>query len=201
MVYSIKLLEAPLIKNNIITDKEMFLKICKNDLKALELLYDRYAPLLYTMAIKIVGDKENAGKVLSESFLIIWRWAEEFDFVINNVYTWMILLVRNKAVDELKRMRGDTNLPEYNDEYEILKILPQLSYNIESLEREYILKQSEEISEFVNILSEDQKNLFSLAFYKGLDEKFIADELGIPAATIKPQIQSVMGILMEKLIN
>ena len=113
----------------------------------------------------------------------------------------MILLVRNKAIDELKRMRGDTNLPDYNDEYEILKILPQLSYSIESLEREYILKQSEEISEFVNILSEDQKNLFSLAFYKGLDEQLLADELGVPAATIKPQIQSIMGILMEKLIN
>jgi RNA polymerase sigma-70 factor, ECF subfamily len=190
-----------LIKDNIITDKEMFLKICKNDLKALELLYDRYAPLLYTIAIKIVGDKEKAGKVLSESFLIVWRWAEEFDFIINNVYTWMILLVRNKAIDELKRMRGDTNLPDYNDEYEILKILPQLSNCIESLEREYILKQSDEISEFVNSLSEDQKNLFSLVFYKGLDEKFIVDELGIPAATIKPQIQSVMGILMEKLFK
>ena len=179
----------------------MFLKICKNDLKALELLYDRYAPLLYTMTIKIVGDEEKAGKVLSESFLIIWKWSEEFDFIINNVYTWMILLVRNKAIDELKRMRGDVNLPDYNDEYEILNILPQLSNRNESLEREYILKQSAEISELLNSLSEDQKNLFSLAFYKGLDEKLIADQLGIPAATIKPQIQSVMGILMEKLIN
>ena len=179
----------------------MFLKICKNDLKALELLYDRYAPLLYTMTIKIVGDEEKAGKVLSESFLIIWKWSEEFDFIINNVYTWMILLVRNKAIDELKRMRGDANLPDYNDEYEILEILPQLPDSIESLEREYILKQSDEISDLINSLPEDQKNLFSLAFYKGLDEKIIADELGIPAAAIKPKIQSLMGILMEKLIK
>ncbi len=153
------------------------------------------------MAIKIVGDKEKAGKVLSESFLIIWRWAEEFDFIINNVYTWMIFLVRNKAIDELKRMRGDANLTDYNDEYEILNILPQLSRSIESLEREYILKQSNEISEVVNSLSEDQKNLFFLAFNKGPDEKLIADELGIPEAAVKSKIQSVMGILMEKLIK
>jgi RNA polymerase sigma-70 factor (ECF subfamily) len=190
-----------LIKNSIITDKEILLKIGKNDLEAFDLLYDRYAPLLYTMIKKISGDKETSEKILTETFLIIWRWAEEFDFVIHNVYTWMVLLARNKAIDSLKRQRGDCSLPEYNDEYEILRILPQISHENESMEREYILKQCDEISAIVNSLTDEQKYLFSLVYYKGMDEKNIAAKLGIPAATVKPQIQYIMGILMQNLIK
>lgn len=190
-----------MIKNNLISDQEIFLKIRENDPEALKVLYDRYTPLLFPIIKKIVEDKETAESVLLETFLIVWRWAEEFDFSVNNVFSWMILLARNKAIDTLKRRRGDTDLQEYNDEHEILNILPQLSPKNESLEREYILRQTNEIFRIIESMNDEQKNLFSLVFYEGLTTKSIAEKMGLPAAVVKPQIQSLMGMLMEKLIK
>jgi RNA polymerase sigma factor (sigma-70 family) len=190
-----------MIKNSFISDQEILVKVGNNDIEGLGILYDRYAPLLIPMIKEIVDDDETAESVLMDSFLIGWKWAEEFDFTVKNVFTWLFLLTRNKAIDTLKRKRGDTDLPEYNDKHEILNILPQLSPKNESLEREYILKQSNEISKIIKSLNEEQKNLFQLFFYKGYDEKGIAEKMGIPGATVKPQIQYIMGILMERLIN
>lgn len=188
-----------MIKNNLISDQEIFLKIRQNNLEALKLLYDRYTPLLYPIIKKIVDDDGTAEKVLAETFLIVWRWAEEFDFPVTNVFCWMILIARNKAIDTLKRRRGDSGVPEYNDEYEILNILPQLSPKNESLEREYILRQLNEIFKIVDTLSDEEKKLFSLVLYDGLTFKEIAEKINIPAAVIRHQTQAMMGSLMEKL--
>lgn len=189
-----------MIKNNLINDIELLIKIRKNDLEALALLYDRYSPLLYAFIKKIVVEQKLANSVIEDTFLIIWRWAEEFDFEIYNVYTWMILIARNKALDTIKRNRGD-ELPEYSDEYEINMILPKLSYEIESIELEHIIKLNEKILAKLNELDEEQHSLFSLAYYEGLDERMISEKLDIPVATVKPQLQYTMEVLMQKLIK
>lgn len=189
-----------MIKNHLISDTELLVKIRKNDIDALALLYDRYSPLLYAFIKKIVIEQKMASSVISDTFLIIWRWAEEFDFEIYNVYAWMILIARNKAIDTLRRNRGDA-MPEYSDEYEIKMILPKLSDEIESIELEHIIKLNEKIIAILNELDEEQHSLISLAYYEGLDEKMISERLDIPVATVKPQLQNIMEILMQKLIK
>jgi RNA polymerase sigma-70 factor (ECF subfamily) len=188
-----------LVNNDLITDEELLLQIRRNDSSALELLYDRYSPLLYTFIKKIVGDKEEAETVLSDVFFIIWKWTEHFDFVIYNAYTWMVLLARVKAIDSLKRKRGDTTIPEYNDEHEIRNILPILSPEIETIELQNVLKMRNTVATTINSLSDEQMYLLSLAYYEGLDEKTIAGKVNIPVANVKLKLQLIMEILMDKL--
>ena len=90
-------------ENSKMTDSELMLKVAGYDSKALEHLYDRYSPILYTLIKKIVDDKEVAEEVLSDVFVIIWKKIDQFDFKTNNVYTWLITIARNKAIDTLKR--------------------------------------------------------------------------------------------------
>ncbi|MBS4035617.1 MAG: sigma-70 family RNA polymerase sigma factor [Ignavibacterium sp.] len=177
------------------------MKIGKNDLTAFELFYKRYSSLVYTVSLKILGNKESAERNLAEIFLIVWKWAEDFDFVVQNVFTWMVLLTRNKAIDSLRRFKGNGTLPIYNDEHEIKYILPKLSIEIESLEREYILKLSENIKNIIDSLNDEQKDLFFMVYYEGLDEKAIAEKLKIPVAALKLQIQYIIEILMQKIIR
>ncbi len=56
------------------------LKVAGYDSKALEHLYDRYSPLLFTLINKIVEGKETAGDALSDIFVIIWRKSDQFEF-------------------------------------------------------------------------------------------------------------------------
>lgn len=190
-----------MLKDHIISDQELLIKIGKNDLSALDLFYNRYSALVYTIALKITENNQLAEKVVTETFLTIWKWAEDFDFTVHNVFTWMVLLARNKSIDTKRRNLNDKTIPVYNDEFEIKYILPKLAPEIESLEREYILKLSDNINEIINSLSDEQKNIFLLVYYNGLDEKIISDKLNIPIAALKLQIQYIMEILMLKIIK
>ena len=88
-----------------LTDGELMMQVAEFDSSALEKLYDRYSTTLFTLINKIVSDKQLAEEILSDVFVIIWNRIDHFDFKANNVYTWLITLAKNKAVDSLKRKK------------------------------------------------------------------------------------------------
>ena len=181
-----------------LTDAEIMLKIAGYDSKALEQLYDRYTPLLYTLIKKIIPEKETAEELLSEVFVIIWRQIEHFDFRTSNVYTWMVTLARNKAIDVKNRTIGKVT-EEYTDDYEKEKILPKLSPEIESVELEEVLGMKEKIEGAMKSLTDAQRYVIELSYLEGLDESGIAEKLKIPSSTVKSKLQVAIGNLMKKI--
>lgn len=181
-----------------LTDSEIMQKIAGYDSKALEQLYDRYTPLLYTLIKKIIPDKETAEEVLSDVFVIIWRRIDEIDFKNSNVFTWMITLARNKAIDVKNRNEGKI-AEAYTDDYEKEKILPKLSPEIESVELEEVLGMKEKIENAIKSLTEAQRYVMELSYYEGLDESGIAEKLKIPSSTVKSKLQVAIGNLMKKI--
>ena len=182
---------------NSLTDAEIMLKIAGYDSKALEQLYDRYTPLLFTLIRKIISDKEAAEEVLSEVFAIIWRQIDNYDFKTSNVYTWMVTLARNKAIDVRNRTAGKVT-EEYNEEYEKEKILPKLSPEIEPMELAEVLLLKEKIEGAIKSLTDAQRYVMELSYYEGLDESVIAEKLKIPSSTVKSKLQVAIGNLMKK---
>ena len=181
-----------------LTDAEIMLKIASYDSKALEQLYDRYTPLLYTLIKRIIPVKETAEEVLSEVFVIIWRQIDQFDFSNSNIYTWMVTLARNKAIDVKNRAIGKVT-EEYTDEYEKEKILPNLSSEIESVELEEVLEMKDKIQGAMKSLTDAQRYVIELSYFEGLDEGGIAEKLKIPASTVKSKLQVAIGNLMKKI--
>lgn len=181
-----------------LTDSEIMQKIAGYDSKALEQLYDRYTPLLYTLIKKIIPDKETAEEVLSEVFVIIWRRIDEIDFKNSSVFTWMITLARNKAIDIKNRNKGKIT-EAYSDDYEKVKILPKLSPEIESVELEEVLGMKEKIESAIKSLTDAQRYVMELSYYEGLDESGIAEKLKIPSSTVKSKLQVAIGNLMKKI--
>lgn len=183
--------------SNSLTDAEIMLKVAGYDSKALEQLYDRYAPILYTLIKKIVTDKDTAEEILSEVFVTVWRQIDQFDFKTNNVYTWLITLARNKAVDVLNRNNGKL-LPEYTEDYEREHIIPKLSPEIEALELADVLNIKDKIEKALGSLTDAQKYVLELSYYGGMDQGEIAGKLNIPTMTVKSKLQVAFGNLMQK---
>lgn len=179
-------------------DSEIMLKIAGYDSKALEQLYDRYAPFLFTLIKKIVTDKETAEEILSDVFVIIWRQIDSFDFKTNNVYTWLVTLARNKAVDVLNR-KGGKQLPEYNDDYEKEYIIPKLSPEVKAIELEEVLENKGKMEKALGSLTDAQRYVLELSYYGGMDQEEIANKLKIPTVTVKSKLQVAIGNLMQKL--
>jgi RNA polymerase sigma-70 factor, ECF subfamily len=183
---------------NSLTDAEIMLKIAGYDSKALEQLYDRYTPLLYTLIKRIIPNKDTAEEVLSEVFVIIWRQIDQIDFKSSNIYTWMVTLARNKAIDIKNRNVGKVT-EQYTEDYEKEKILPKLSPEIESTELEDVLEMKEKIEGAVKSLTGAQRYVMELSYYEGLDEIGIAEKLKIPSSTVKSKLQVAIGNLMKKI--
>lgn len=180
-----------------LTDAEIMLKVAGYDSKALELLYDRYAPILYSLIKKIVTDKESAEEILSDVFVIVWRQIDQFDFMTNNIYTWLVTLSRNKAIDFLNRKLGKS-LPEYTDDYEKEFILPKLSPEIHPIELEEVLNNKNRMEKALNSLTDAQRYVLELSYYGGMDQEEIAAKLKIPTVTVKSKLQVAIGNLMQK---
>lgn len=183
-----------------ITDNELIQRVANKDSKALEILYDKYSPVLFTLIKKIIGDKINAEVVLADVFVIIWQKNELYDFNTNNFYSWLILLARNKSIDFIKRKHGEIT-DEYTDEYENQFIIPKISSEIAPLEIDKAFEKRDIIYSAVNNLTEAQQYVLSLAYYEGLNETEIAEKLNIPLLTVRTKLRVVLNSIKEHLIK
>lgn len=186
-------------ENNNNSDKEIILKVAGSDSKALEELYDRYSPILFTLINKIVQDKPAAEELLSDIFVIIWQKIDQFDSEAGNVYSWMINLARNKAIDFVKRNRNSEEMEKYNDDYENENIIPHLSSSAEPLDLDKVLSMKDKMNGSFNKLTDAQQYVLNLAYYNGYNEEEIARELNIPLPTVKFKISLALGNLNKNL--
>jgi RNA polymerase sigma-70 factor (ECF subfamily) len=182
------------------TDAEIMLKLAGYDSKALEQLYDRYSSMLYALIRKIIPDKELAEEVLSDVFVITWRQMDQFDFKSNNVFTWLVTLARNKAVDAMKREMGKEKR-EYTEEYEKEEILPKLSPEIKAIEFADVNEMREKIKAAISSLADTQKSVIDLSYFEGLDENVIAERLKIPVSSVKSKLHLANNSLTKQIFN
>ena len=183
------------------TDSQLIQKVSEYDSKALEELYDRYAPILYSLVKKIVTDQKVAEELLTDIFVIVWEKSGIINSSANNVYTWLITLARNKAVDRKRRDESGEELPEYNDDYENDYVIPQLSKSIDPLDLNNALSVKENFEEALNNLTDAQQYVVYLAYYEGKTESEIAKKLNIPLPTVKSKIKVALTNLKQNLVS
>jgi RNA polymerase sigma-70 factor (ECF subfamily) len=111
----------------------------------------------------------------------------------------MINLARNKAIDFVKRKRNLEEMEEYNDEYENENIIPHLSSSAEPLNLDKVLSMKDKVDDSFKKLTDAQRYVLKLAYYKGYNEEEIARELNIPLATVKFKIGNALGNLNKNM--
>jgi len=183
------------------TDIELMQRVANYDSKALEVLYNRYSSLLYTLIKKIVSDEQTAENVFIDVFVIIWQKVHLFNLETDNVYTWLITLARNKAVDTLRRSGQNDDLDPYTDEFENQNIIPHLSPVIDPLDIKTAFNVVDEIEIALNKLTEAQQYVLYLAYYEGLTQEEIAARLNIPVLTVKSKMKVILSNLKDNLLK
>ncbi len=183
------------------SDIQIMSKVGDYDSKALEELYDRYSPILYSLIKKIVEDKTKAEEVLTDVFVIVWKCKDLSNILADNVYTWLITLARNKAVDIKRRNENPEGMPGYNDDYEDRFIIPRLSKSIDPLDLNKALSVKDNFEEALNKLTDAQNFVIYLAYYEGKTHSEIAKQLNIPVATVKSKIKISLSNLKQNLVS
>ncbi len=84
------------------TESELIQGLKAKDQKVFSYLYDRYSPALYGVALKVLNDESNASDCLQEVFMKIWRNIDRYDESKGRLFTWMLNITRNTAIDTLR---------------------------------------------------------------------------------------------------
>jgi RNA polymerase sigma-70 factor (ECF subfamily) len=185
-----------------LSDLELMREISQFESRALEELYDRYSPLLYTIIKKIAPDELIANQILVEVFVIIWRKAVRFDFHSKNVYTWLVTLARNKAIDTLRRERASQSTVQfYDDDYEDYFILPTFTKGMDALDFNTAQALKPKIEKSLAKLTDTQKYVLHLAYYEGYTTDEISDRLNVPVETVRGKVMTALHSLRDFLVK
>lgn len=174
------------------SDQELQLmkRIKARDEQALAELYDAYNRLLYGMIISIVKSREEAEDVLQEVFVKIWEKAQSFDEERGNPYSWIVTLTRNKAIDRIRskgyktqqKAQQDVDAPEFTLEGE----------KFDPLETTIFSDRAELVRKALGEIPESQCEVLKIAYYKGMTQSEISEQLDIPLGTVKSRMRQGM---------
>ena len=180
-------------------DSDLVRRMSGGDESAVGRLYDRYGPVLYGIAFRIVGQRADAEEIVAEVFAQAWREAARFESARGSVAAWLTMIARSRALD-LVRARGrrervtETAARERPDEAPAMGTWrgnPQET--VEETERRRHVEAA------LQELSPPQREVIELAFYEGLSQSEIAERLREPLGTVKTRVRLGMQKLRDAL--
>lgn len=155
-----------------------------NDERAFAELYRLSAPKLFAVAVRITRRRDWAEDVLQESFVNIWHHADGYAAHKSAPMTWMTAIVRNRALDWLRRPR-EVEADESHDE--LLAALADERPGPEELLRR--ATDAGRLADCLRQLSDEQQRSITLAFFYGLSHGELAARLERPLGTVKTWIR------------
>jgi RNA polymerase sigma-70 factor, ECF subfamily len=151
---------------------------------AFEIVFDRHGGAAYSLAYRIVGDRARAEDITQEAFLSLWRSGARYDRARGSVRTWLLGIVRNRAIDLLRR--------------DVLEA-PRLAFEEEMAERRRSRDETDEealrrdaarqVRGALKELPADQLRVVELAYFGGMTHSEIAEMLGMPLGTVKGRMR------------
>jgi RNA polymerase sigma-70 factor, ECF subfamily len=180
-------------------DDELMRLVAAADSDALTLLFKRYAGAVYSVAYRMLNDRESAEELLNEAFVRVWRQAPSFDSRRGKFSTWLMSVTRNLAIDELRsrRARPQRSDPLTPDD-------PDLDPADERVDVEGDVWQAERrrlIRQALRELPAPQRQALELAYFEGLTQSEISTRLGDPLGTTKTRIRLGLQKLRDMLLS
>jgi len=148
------------------------------------------------MIYQILQDQKESEDVMQEAFVQMWKKAATYDANRSGLFTWAVMISRNKAIDRLRsRQRRSRVVEAAAVEYDVV---PAAS----AKQADEVLGESEERDRVRAALSKlpgAQKEAIDLAFFGGMTQLEISDKLGAPLGTVKARIRRGLLALREVL--
>ena len=145
-------------------------------------LYDNYAGALLGIINQIIPDRETSNDVLQEVFINIWRKVHTYDPAKGRLFTWMLNVARNAAIDKVRSRNYQENLKNQS----LPEDVNTIGQSVRVQTDDYGLRK------LVGKLKDDQKVLIDLSYFQGFTHEEIAKMLALPLGTVKTRIRSAL---------
>ncbi len=153
-------------------------------------LYQAYSAVLYGHILKVVRDEETAQDVLQDAFVKIWNHIGQYDAGKGRIYTWMLNISRNAAIDKL-RSKG-----------EIMR--GKIRNNGADVDHMPLNRKTEQRTDTIGLdkmvagLRPEYSAIVNLAYYKGYTLDEISKTLDVPLGTVKTRMRAAMQQLRQQ---
>ena len=158
-------------------------------------LYERTHTHLFGVAIRILGDGQSAEDVLQEAYVSIWKSAGGYRSAIDGQsiqpMTWLIAIVRNKALDALRMRsrRKESELTQDDDLHAESEVGANMGTSASAMQLLEQATQALHIDGCMNALEGSHRQSLALAYYQGLSHTEVAAQMGAPLGSVKAWIR------------
>ena len=167
----------------LLADEDLLSLLGDGDAQAFALLYDRHSRAAFSLAYRIMGERQAAEDLAQDAFIRIWRGAPSYRTGRGSVRTWMLSMVRNRGIDQLRSHASRRRTQE-----KIEACAPRSQPN-EAFTETWRNSQRAQVREALNTLPQEQLKILELAYFSGYTHVEIADLLGLPLGTVKGRMQ------------
>jgi RNA polymerase sigma-70 factor (ECF subfamily) len=174
------------------SDVALLRRLAEGDSQAIGILYDRYASVLFPLALRIVRDPAEAEDIVHDAFMVVGDRARQYAPERGSVGAWLVALVRNLSIDRARRRERRGRLGRQILAHESVKVA-----NPEELTAEAALRNR--VRRALQSLPDVQRTTLEIAFFEGLSYPEISLREGVPLGTIKSRVARALMSLREAL--
>jgi RNA polymerase sigma-70 factor, ECF subfamily len=178
-----------------LSDHELLARLRAKQPDALERLYNQYGDMMYGLAFRILGDRQEAEDVIQDIFLNLWNRCT-YDPDRASFKTFLMLLVRSRSLDRLRSHKSRLTVAERSGHL-VLSDLPERS----PLDAAVSDETSQRVREALADLPQKQRESLELSYFEGLTQQEISEKLGIPLGTVKSYFRLSFTKLRQSLYN
>lgn len=165
-------------------------RVQNGDAKALRKIYGSYKNILFGLIVSMLKDREEAEDCLQEVFTQLWEKADRFDASKGNLYSFIVTMARNKAIDRI-RSRAYKDSKQEDHTISDFSLTPESDFNnpeedLELTERANLVRSA------LQKLSSKEREVLKVAYYGGMSQTEISEKMEIPLGTVKYRMRQGM---------
>jgi RNA polymerase sigma-70 factor, ECF subfamily len=155
----------------------------QGDAEAFTTLYDRHGRAAFSLAYRMMGERQAAEDLAQDAFLKVWRSASSYRAERGSVRTWILSIVHNRGIDQI---RSQASRRRTQDKIEASTPRSQPS---EAFAQTWRNSQRDQIREALDTLPPEQLKILELAYFSGYTHVEISELLRLPLGTVKGRMR------------
>src|SRR5918912_2135597 len=167
----------------ILADEDLISLVETADAEAFATLYDRHSRAAFSLAYRMMGERQASEDLAQDAFLKVWRSASSYRAERGSVRTWILSIVHNRGIDQIRSQASRRRRQE-----KIEASAPR-SQSSEAFAETLRNSQRDQVREALSTLPAEQLKILELAYFSGYTHVEISELLGLPLGTVKGRMR------------